>query len=235
MRTLWIIGLGIMTSAWIHAEEALTAPDLNTENEKISYSVGVDIGKNLKLTNFQLNAELLARGLVDVFKGAEPALSSKQMEEAMATFRKKLVKTREALRAQGNKSKGSDQAEGEKFLAANEKKEGVVSLPSGLQYNIIKRGNGPIPRATQTVETHYRGTLINGTEFDSSYRRGKTVSFPVNRVIKGWQEALQLMPVGSKWQLVIPSGLAYGKRGSPPKIGPNATLLFDIELISIKK
>ena len=232
MRTLWIIGFGIMTSAWIHAEEAPTAPELNTENEKISYSLGVDIGKNLKLTNVQLNAELLARGLVDVFKDAEPALSSKQMEEAMAAFRKKLVKSREAKR---NKSEGSNQAEGGKFLAANEKKEGVVSLPSGLQYKIIKRGNGPIPRATQTVETHYRGTLINGTEFDSSYRRGKTVSFPVNRVIKGWQEALQLMPVGSKWQLVIPSGLAYGKRGSPPKIGPNATLLFDIELISIKK
>jgi FKBP-type peptidyl-prolyl cis-trans isomerase FklB len=124
--------------------------------------------------------------------------------------------------------------EGETFLAANKKKEGVVTLPSGLQYKILKTGDGPKPTKDQTVKCHYRGTLIDGTEFDSSYKRGEPTEFPVGQVIKGWTEALQLMPVGSKWQLFIPSDLAYGPNGAGQMIGPNVTLIFDIELISIK-
>jgi len=127
-----------------------------------------------------------------------------------------------------------NQKEGEVFLAENKKKKGVITLPSGLQYQVIKEGTGKIPKATDTVTTHYRGTLIDGTEFDSSYKRGEPASFPVNGVIKGWTEALQLMKVGSKWQLFIPSNLAYGPQGAGQAIGPNATLIFEIELLSIK-
>jgi FKBP-type peptidyl-prolyl cis-trans isomerase FklB len=127
-----------------------------------------------------------------------------------------------------------NQKEGEVFLAENKKKKGVVTLPSGLQYHVITAGTGKIPKATDTVTTHYRGTLIDGTEFDSSYKRGEPASFPVNGVIKGWTEALQLMKVGSKWQLFIPSNLAYGPQGAGQVIGPSATLIFEIELLSIK-
>jgi FKBP-type peptidyl-prolyl cis-trans isomerase FklB len=128
-----------------------------------------------------------------------------------------------------------NKAEGEAFLAANKSKEGIVTLPSGLQYKILTEGKGPKPTAADTVVCNYRGTLINGTEFDSSYKRGEPATFPVGGVIKGWTEALQLMPVGSKWQLFIPSGMAYGERGAGADIGPNATLIFEVELISIQE
>src|SRR5262249_42118223 len=128
----------------------------------------------------------------------------------------------------------TNQKDGESFLAANKTKEGIVTLPDGLQYKILKAGTGPKPTTTDTVVCNYRGTLVNGTEFDSSYKRGQPVTFPVSGVIKGWTEALQLMPVGSKWQLFIPSNLAYGERAMSPELGPNSTLIFDVELVSIQ-
>jgi FKBP-type peptidyl-prolyl cis-trans isomerase FklB len=143
----------------------------------------------------------------------------------MAAFQKEMIAKL------GEKNK----AEGEAFLAENKKKEGVKTLPSGLQYKVIKAGTGKKPKVTDTVTTHYRGTLMNGTEFDSSYRRGQPVSFQVNGVIPGWTEALQLMEEGAKWQLFIPSNLAYGERGAGRDIGPNATLVFEIELLSIEE
>jgi FKBP-type peptidyl-prolyl cis-trans isomerase FklB len=142
-----------------------------------------------------------------------------------------MAKQQELAKIVGEKN----QKEGEAFLAENKKKEGVITLPSGLQYKVIKAGSGNKPKATDTVSVHYQGTLVNGTEFDSSYRRGQPVSFPVNGVIPGWTEALQLMEAGAKWQIVIPSNLAYGDRGAGPQIGPNATLIFEIELISIQE
>jgi FKBP-type peptidyl-prolyl cis-trans isomerase FklB len=150
----------------------------------------------------------------------------------MTAFQKEMMAKREQA---GKEAGAKNKVEGEAFLAENGKKEGVVTLPDGLQYKILKEGDGAKPKATDTVTVHYRGTLISGTEFDSSYKRKEPVSFPVNGVIAGWTEALQLMKVGSKWQLFIPSTLAYGERGAGPDLGPNATLIFEVELISIGK
>lgn len=203
-----------------------------TQKEKVSYSIGADIGRNLKKQNIDINADMLARGMKDAFSGTTLAMSEKDMEATLTTFQQGMMAKMETQRkAVGEKNK----KEGDAFLAANKNKEGVVTLPSGLQYKVITNGAGPKPTKDQTVKVHYRGTLIDGSEFDSSYKRGEPVEFPVGRVIAGWVEALQMMSVGSKWQLFIPSELAYGEQGNPRGgIGPNAVLIFDVELISIK-
>jgi FKBP-type peptidyl-prolyl cis-trans isomerases 1 len=202
-----------------------------TKKEKISYSIGVNIGKNMKTQGIDLDQGLLTQGIKDGLNSSKTAMSDKDMEETMTAFQQEMMgKMQAKQKVDGEKNV----KEGEAFLAANKKKEGVVTLPSGLQYKILKSGDGPKPTKEQTVKCHYRGTLIDGTEFDSSYKRGEPTEFPVGQVIKGWTEALQLMPVGSKWQLFIPSDLAYGPNGAGQMIGPNATLIFDIELISIK-
>ncbi len=206
---------------------------LETQQQKVSYSIGMDIGKNLKQNEIDIEMEALARGIKDALadSSTKPLLTAAQIEETMQQFQQDMMaKQNEKTNAMSSKNKSA----GDAFLAENAKKEGVVVLPSGLQYKIIKAGNGPKPKATDEVTTHYRGTLIDGTEFDSSYKRGQPTSFPVNGVISGWTEALQLMPVGSKWQLFIPSNLAYGERGAGGTIGPNSTLIFDIELLAIK-
>jgi FKBP-type peptidyl-prolyl cis-trans isomerase len=206
---------------------------LETQKQKVSYSIGMDIGKNLKQNEIDVEMEALARGIKDALadSGSTPLLTQAQIEETMQKFQQEMmVKQNEKENAMSGKNKN----EGEVFLVENAQKEGVVALPSGLQYKIVKAGNGPKPKLTDEVTTHYRGTLTDGTEFDSSYKRGQPTSFPVNGVIAGWTEALQLMPVGSKWQLFIPSNLAYGERGAGGVIGPNATLVFEIELLAIK-
>jgi len=206
---------------------------LETHQQKVSYSIGMDIGKNLKQNEIDVEMEALARGIKDAFadSSVKPLLTAAQIEETMQKFQQDMMaKQNEKTNAMSSKNKNA----GDAFLAENAKKEGVVVLPSGLQYKIIKAGNGPKPKATDEVTTHYRGTLIDGTEFESSYKRGQPTSYPVNGFIAGWTEALQLMPVGSKWQLFIPSNLAYGERGNGSAIGPNAALIFDLELISIK-
>lgn len=199
-----------------------------TDEERYSYAVGVmiaaDMRRNLSRAGFETMPELVVEGFRAWFLTNSPLVSDVQ---AAGYFREHNKLVSERL---GAKNK----AEGEAYLAANKTKEGVVTLPSGLQYKIIKAGDGPKPTSTDTVTCHYRGTLINGTEFDSSYTKGEPANFAVTGVIKGWTEALLLMPVGSKWQLTIPSDLAYGPNGRP-KIGPNSTLLFDIELIGIKE
>ena len=178
-----------------------------------------------------INPDALAAAMKDIFAGAKPQLTDEEVQQVMQDFQKKMMAKQMAAREEGlAKNKG----EGEKFLAENKKKEGVKTTASGLQYKVIKDGTGKTPKATDTVKTHYRGTLINGTEFDSSYKRGEPAEFPVNGVIKGWTEALQLMKEGAKWQLFIPSNLAYGERGAGQAIGPNATLIFDIELLDIE-
>jgi FKBP-type peptidyl-prolyl cis-trans isomerase FklB len=202
-----------------------------TKKEKISYSIGINIGKNMKTQGLDLDQGLLTQGIKDGLNSSKTAMSDKDMEATMIAFQQEMTgKMQAKQKVNGEKNV----KEGEAFLAANKKKEGIITLSSGLQYKILKSGDGPKPTKDQTVKCHYRGTLIDGTEFDSSYKRGEPTEFPVGQVIKGWTEALQLMPVGSKWQLFIPSDLAYGPNGAGQMIGPNATLIFDIELISIK-
>jgi FKBP-type peptidyl-prolyl cis-trans isomerase FklB len=204
---------------------------LETQKQKVSYSIGIDIGKNFKHSNIDIDLEALAQGVKDAISDSTPLLTEQQREEAMRQLQQEMVaKRNESAKKAGEKNK----VEGEAFLAENAKKEGVVTLPSGLQYKILKQGDGRKPKLTDEVTTNYRGTLIDGAEFDSSYKRGEPTSFRVNEVIAGWTEALQLMPVGSKWQLFIPSNLAYGERGTGGPIGPNATLIFEIELLAIK-
>jgi FKBP-type peptidyl-prolyl cis-trans isomerase FklB len=203
---------------------------LETQKQKVSYSIGIDIGKNLKHSNIDIDLEALARGVKDAVSDSTPLLTEQQREEAMRQLQQEMVaKRNESTKKAGEKNK----VDGEAFLAENAKKEGVITLPSGLQYKVLKQGDGKKPKLTDEVKTNYRGTLIDGTEFDSSYKRGEPVSFHVNEMITGWIEALQLMPVGSKWQLFIPSNLAYGERGNGGPIGPNATLIFELELLSI--
>ena len=218
----------VLMAAPLSAEEA---PALKTQKEKTSYSIGMDIGTNLKRQELDLDAGALATGLKDALSGGKTQLTPEQAREILTEFQQELrvkMEARTAKQAEDNKKAG------EAFLAENKKKKGVVTLPSGLQYKVLTEGKGLKPKATDTVSTHYRGTLIDGTEFDSSYSRNEPATFPVNGVIPGWVEALQLMPVGSKWQLVIPADLAYGPRGAGQTIGPNATLVFEVELLSIQ-
>jgi len=231
MKQRWSVGLGVvivLLAFQVEAQDTL----FKGPKDKVSYSVGIEIGKNLKFQSADLNPELLARGLQDAFSDKKALLTDEEMKEALVSFQKEMVaKQQELVKKVGEKNK----SEGETFLGENKKKEGIITLPSGLQYKVIKAGTGKKPKATDTVTAHYKGTLINGTEFDSSYRRGQPASFPVNGVIPGWTEALQLMEEGAKWQVFIPSNLAYGERGAGRDIGPNATLIFEIELVSVQE
>jgi len=228
MKLRWLAAAAALLLAG-HAGAADT-PTLENQKDKISYSIGVDIGNNLKKQSIDVDADLLARGVKDSVAGGETLLSPEEVRETLISLQKELrEKGQERIRQATEKNR----KEGEAFLAENKAKEGVVSLPSGLQYKVLQTGTGPSPKETDTVEANYRGTLIDGTEFDSSYKRGQAAVFPVNGVIAGWTEALQLMKVGDKWQLFIPPNLAYGERGAGP-IGPNATLIFDVELVSIQ-
>lgn len=205
--------------------------ELKTEKDKVSYSIGLEIGSSFKKQSIDIDTDAVAAGIKDAISSNKPLLTENEVKEVMTAFQKGMAaKQAEKMKALAEKNG----KEGEAFLAENKKKEGVKTTASGLQYKVITAGKGPIPKDTDTVSVNYRGTLIDGTEFDSSYKRGEAVSFPVNGVIKGWTEALQLMKVGSKWQLFIPSNIAYGERGAGGQIGPNATLIFEVELLSIQ-
>jgi FKBP-type peptidyl-prolyl cis-trans isomerase FklB len=205
---------------------------LKTQKDKASYAIGLNIGKSMHKDSVDIDPSILLRGLRDGLAGSKPLLTDEEARAAMVALQTEMRKKQEEkMLVQGETNK----KEGEVFLADNKTKDGIVTLPSGLQYKILKEGTGPKPAATDTVVCNYKGTLLDNTEFDSSYKRGQPATFPVSGVIKGWTEALQLMPVGSKWQLFIPSELAYGARGGPGGgIGPNATLLFEVELVSIQ-
>ena len=210
---------------------AADAPELKGDKEKLSYSIGMELGGNLKRQSVEVDPDLLAKGVKDSYGGGKTLLTEDEARLAITTFQKALMaKKAETMRILAEKNK----ADGEKFLAENAKKEGVKTLPSGLQYKEIAPGTGKGPKTTDTVTTHYKGTLIDGTEFDSSFKRGQPATFPVSGVIPGWTEALQLMKEGAKWQLFVPSNLAYGEQGAGREIGPNATLVFEVELISVK-
>src|SRR5271155_5352778 len=214
---------------------AAAAPALTTKKQKFSYalgmSIGTQVGGNLKKQSVEVDPTLVSQGLKDALSGAKPRLTQ---EEAQAVLTEVQSEVRKEQQEKMQEASAKNKTEGEAFLAANKSKEGVVTLPDGLRYKILTAGTGPKPTASDSVVCNYRGTLINGTEFDSSYKRGQPATFGVGQVIKGWTEALQLMPVGSKWQLVIPSDLAYGDHGEPRGgIEPNETLIFEVELISI--
>jgi FKBP-type peptidyl-prolyl cis-trans isomerase FklB len=205
---------------------------LKTPKDKASYAMGMNMGRNFKKNGVEIDPNILLRGMKDAIAGNKLLLTDKDAQDALTALQKEVQmaqQTKMAAAGAGNRKLGDE------FLAANKAKDGVVALPSGLQYKILTEGTGPKPAATDTVVCNYRGTLINGTEFDSSYKRGQPATFAVGGVIKGWTEALQLMPVGSKWQLVIPADLAYGDRPPPgANIGPGSTLIFEVELLSIQ-
>jgi FKBP-type peptidyl-prolyl cis-trans isomerase FklB len=209
-----------------------TVLTLKTQKDKASYSIGLNIGRSMHKDSVDIDPSILLRGLKDGLAGSKPLLTDDEARTAMVTLQSEMRKKQEEkMLVQGEANK----KEGEAFLADNKTKDGIVTLPSGLQYKVLKEGTGPKPLATDTVVCNYKGTLLDNTEFDSSYKRGQPATFPVSGVIKGWTEALQLMPVGSKWQLFIPSELAYGARGGPGGgIGPNATLIFEVELMSVQ-
>lgn len=203
---------------------------LKTTKDKASYAIGMSMAKGMKAQGVDIDPAILARGLKDGLAG-NPQLTDEQAQQALMALQTEVKAKQEAkAKMEGEANKKA----GDAFLAANKTKEGVVALPSGLQYKILKEGTGPKPTAADTVECNYKGTLLNGKEFDSSYKRGQPASFPVGQVIKGWTEALQLMPVGSKWELYVPSELGYGERAAGPDITPNSTLIFEVELLSIK-
>jgi FKBP-type peptidyl-prolyl cis-trans isomerase FklB len=203
---------------------------LETNKDKASYTIGIQLGSQMAQNKDDIDLDKVMMGLKEAFAGKEPRLKKEEMMAAMQEFQTAMQAKQQAKMTE---MAAKNAKEGEAFLAENKKKDGVVTLPSGLQYKVITAGKGKSPKATDTVVTHYRGSLIDGKVFDSSYDRGEPVTFPVNGVIPGWTEALQKMKVGDKWQLFIPANLAYGENGSGP-IGPNSVLIFDIELLEVK-
>jgi len=210
-----------------------------TDKDKVSYSLGVDIGRTLQRLQLDLNEEALSKGIGDVLGSKPMAMTDQELQATLQAFQQKMMqKQQEAMAKKQNEMKvvaEKNKADGKKFLDDNAKKSGVKSTPSGLQYKVLKEGKGEKPKDSDIVETNYRGTTIDGKEFDSSAKHGNSSSFPVNGVIKGWAEALKLMPVGSKWELYIPSELAYGDEGYGDDIPPCSTLVFEVELLDIKK
>ncbi len=212
--------------------KSATTYTLKTQKDKSSYALGMKIGNDLRRqgVNVAVDPAVVGRGLRDALGGSKTLLTEDEERAALTQLQNQVRGQQEA---KAHEAGGAARKEGDAFLAANKSKEGVTALPDGLQYKVLTEGSGPKPTANDTVTVNYRGTLLNGKEFDSSYKRGQPATFPVGGVIKGWTEALQLMPVGSKWQLFIPSDLAYGDRGAGGDIGPGETLIFEVELLSI--
>jgi len=229
MKSLMVAGIAVgLIGCQGGGEKKVT---LENQNDKISYSIGVNIGSSFKRDSIVVDPEIVLRGMKDAsLDSTKRLMTEAQVQETIVAFRQDMEKKKmEQARAAGDRNK----VEGEAFLAANKSRPGVVTLPSGLQYEVITEGKGVRPKPDQAVTAHYRGTLIDGTEFDNTYKRGEPAVFPVNRGIPGWTEALQLMKVGSKWKLYIPSTLGFGERSPGGQIGPNQALIFEIELLSI--
>src|SRR2546425_437053 len=222
-RFILIVGASLLALPLFGQEKS---PQLKDQKDKVSYSIGMNIGFNLSKQKVDINPDILAAGIKDAIAG-KPQLTPDQVKDVMAQLEKDMEQKQKQA---GEKNK----TEGAKFLEENKKKQGVKTTASGLQYKVEKEGTGAQPKPTDMVTVNYRGTLIDGTEFDSSYKRGQPATFPVNGVIKGWTEALQLMKVGSKYQLFIPSNLAYGERAVSPDLGANSTLIFEVELLDAK-
>jgi len=222
-----LLGLSLLASPALANENGA----LKSQKEKISYTLGADVAKSLKQLGVDIDSETFAKGVKDTLTGAKPLLTEEEMRTVMNTFKQEMTaKQMEKMKVLGEKNK----KDGEAYLAENKKKAGVKTTASGLQYKVIKEGTGKLPKKTDKVSCNYEGTLIDGTVFDSSYKRGQPAVFPVDGVIPGWTEALQMMKVGSKYQLFIPSKLAYADKGAGGVIGPNAVLVFTVELLSIQ-
>jgi FKBP-type peptidyl-prolyl cis-trans isomerase FklB len=230
----WMAGAAFALACDLAAAEPKPAASqseksLTTQKEKASYGVGMNVGKSFKSDLIDLDTDAFVRGFKDALAGANPAVTEEDLEKAITAMRD------DVARKSGDRIAANKKA-GQEFLAKNKADNKDVKVTeSGLQYVVLKEGTGPTPKPTDTVKVHYRGTLVDGTEFDSSYKSNKPATFPVNQVIPGWTEALQKMKVGSKWKVVIPSEIAYGDQGQPPVIPPAATLIFEIELLSIEK
>lgn len=224
------VATGLLACLFLNSSYALEQQDLqNDENARLNYSVGYQIGSDFNRQNFEIRPDAVIKGIEDALSGDTQLMSNQEMRKAMAELGKKVAELKQKKRQQINQYEKKNKD----FLVENAKKYGVVTTASGLQYRIIEPGSGQKAKATDSVMVNYRGKLIDGTEFDSSYKRNQPAKFKVNRVIKGWTEALQLMPRGSHWQLVIPADLAYGNRGAGKLIPPNSTLIFEVELIAI--
>lgn len=221
-----LIGLAAMLAS--HSLYAAD-PSLTTDKHKLSYTIGFQFANQLRGDGLDIDAKALSQAISDVMGGTEPKLTMQEMQTAMDSFQQARMQQQKAIGEQNLKA-------GQEFLDKKKKEPGVVALPTGELYKVLKKGTGPKPKATDTVTVHYKGTLINGVKFDSSYDRNQPATFPLNGVIKGWQDVLPQMEEGSKWEVYIPGNLAYGERGGPGgEIGPNETLIFEIELVSIKK
>jgi FKBP-type peptidyl-prolyl cis-trans isomerase FklB len=230
MKLKWIavcFGVVMFLASQVGAEEA---PALKTQKDKVNYGIGVSMGKSIQRQGIEVELDMVVKGMKDALAGGKLLMSDEELRKTMGEFQKEMQQKQATAKAAAGEN---NKKEGEAFLAQNKKKEGVVTLKSGLQYKILKAGKGKKPSETDTVEVNYKGTLINGKVFDSS-KPEQPASFKVNQVIPGWQEALKLMPAGSKWQLVIPPELAYKEQGAGPDIGPNATLIFEVELVAVK-
>jgi FKBP-type peptidyl-prolyl cis-trans isomerase FklB len=229
-----VLGLGLLAGVSVAEEPAKPAAPadsiLKTPKDKLSYTLGQNIGKTFKAQGIEIDLDIFLRGIKDA-SGTEPGLLTEDEMRAVLMSLQQEMNARQAEKTKTVAEK--NKKEGDAFLEANKTKEGVKTTASGLQYKILKAGDGKVPKAEDNVTVHYRGTLVDGTEFDSSIKRGQPAKFQVGGVIKGWTEALLLMPIGSKWQVFIPSSLAYGERGAGPLIGPGAVLVFEVELISI--
>ena len=221
-----LINIGLLFSFCLAAEKL----ELRDQKDKESYSLGYQFGQSLKAQGLDINLEAYKAGIQDALGGTKPVLSQEEIQKTVSEFQKRVMAARQKeLKEKAEKNL----AEGKAFLEENKKKEGVKTLPSGLQYKVLAEGSGKIPKASDQVTVNYKGMLINGLEFDSSYKRGKSATFQVDKIVRGWTEALQLMEEGSRWQLFIPPELGYGERGGGP-IPPNSVLIFEVELISIK-
>lgn len=224
--------LGAFACQKAGAAKDLTKEDLDSQQKKVSYAIGLDIGKNFKARHMDIDADVLLQGLKHGQSAAAPLLSDEEIRTVMTEYQQQMMKDDQQRRqAQGQENKAKEEA----FLKENAQKPGMQVTASGLQYKVIREGTGPRPLESDTVKVHYRGTLLDGSEFDSSYKRNEPAVFPLKGVIKGWTEALQLMKVGSKYQIFLPSGLAYGEQGAGQAIAPNATLVFEVELLGIEK
>lgn len=233
MNRSWLaVGCVLLLSGQLAAQDRGGKIEPKTTKQKASYSIGLNLGMNLKRGAVDLDVDMLAQGIRDALSGGKTLLSEAEAEKAMAAFEKEVMAKQ---KARDQAASAQNQKKGDAFLAENKTKQDVKTTKSGLQYKILKQGKGPRPKLGDSVTTHYKGTLLDGKEFDSSYARKEPATFPVRGVIPGWTEALQLMTVGSKWQLFVPSELAYGKASAGPDIGPNSTLIFEVELLDIAK
>jgi len=230
MKNLWTIPavlatlLLALTPAWAAGKKPESLED------RVSYGIGMNIGRDFKKQEIKVNPDLLAQGIRDALAGGDTLMTDEEVQQTITELQQIMQAKQQAKMKELGEA---NLKEGKEFLAANAKKEGIKTTASGLQYKVIEEGKGKAPLATDKVKVHYRGTLINGEEFDSSYKRGEPVTFALNGVIKGWTEALQLMKEGSKYEIYLPAELAYGERGAAPVIGPNATLIFEVELLEV--